>query len=368
MITTAPPRLYLLDTLRGLASLSVVIWHYQHFFYVAPGTLDPSFAIAAQPFFSVLEPFYRHGYLAVQLFFSLSGFVFFLMYLDVLAANKMGAAKFFVLRFSRLYPLHFVMLLAVAAGQYVSQRIDGSFIVYPFNDAWHFFLNLMFASDWGFQKGFSFNSPVWSVSVEVLIYGLFFMFASHVVPRLGGGVVPVIGAISIAAIAQKTLPVMELRTIASACVCFFLGGLVFVIWEVMRARPSSQKAMLAGVAALVCCVSIGVYVLQTPNDVIFRLVTFPAAILALALVQSIYPMAGKATRIIGDITYSTYLIHFPIQLAILLAVKQWGLGINFYNPIAFVGFIGAVILLSIPVYYGFELPMQKWLRGRLLAR
>jgi peptidoglycan/LPS O-acetylase OafA/YrhL len=368
MIMTAPPRLYLLDTLRGLASLSVIIWHYQHFFFVAPGTLAPGFEIASQPFYALLAPFYAHGYLAVQLFFSLSGFVFFLMYFDVLSARQMGAREFFVLRFSRLYPLHFVTLLLVVLGQYLSWRASGTFIVYPFNDLWHFALNIFFASDWGLQKGFSFNSPVWSVSVEVLIYALFFAFARFIVPRLGGRVMPVAIAIGAAAIAQKTLPVMELRTVASGAVCFFLGGFVFLIWEATRKQPSSQKGALAATAAIVCLASIWVYVTLTHNEVIFRLVTFPSAILVLALMQDFFPVAGKSTRLIGDITYSTYLIHFPIQLGVLLAIKQWGLAVDFTSQLVFCSFLAAVLLLAVPVYYRFELPMQKWLRGRLLAR
>ncbi len=368
MASLAAPRLYLLDTLRGLASLSVVIWHYQHFFYVAPGTLSPEFAIGAQPFFNILSPFYQHGYLAVQLFFSLSGFVFFLIYADALREGKISGTRFFVLRFSRLYRLHFLMLLVVALGQYFSQRIDGQFLVYPYNDAWHFLLHLFFASDWGLQKGFSFNSPVWSVSVEVLIYAIFFAFARFALPRFSGRAVPIMAAIGMFSVAQKTLPIMEWRTVASACVCFFLGGLIFEIWSAVRSRPAIEVASLAAVALGVCLSSVGAYVFLTGNNVVFRLVTFPSAILALALFQSLYPTAGRASRFIGDITYSTYLIHCPIQLAILLAIKQWGLAIDFYSPLAFAAFFGAVIALSIPTYHGFELPMQKWLRGRLLVR
>ena len=376
MTPATPPRLYLLDTLRGLASLSVVVWHYQHFFFVAPGTLDPNFSVTSQPFYSLLAPFYLAGYAAVPLFFSLSGFVFFLIYSDALGNGKIGLWKFFVLRFSRLYPLHFAMLLLVALGQYLSWRNDGQFIVYPYNDTRHFVLNLLFASDWGLQKGFSFNSPVWSVSVEVLLYAMFFVFAYSVVPRvrswIGGPfsqrVVPIMVAIAVAAVAQKTLPVMELRTVASAAVSFFLGGLVYVIWDVMRARSARESAALALIAAAVVVVSIAVYALALPNDALLRLATFPPLILALALSQSLYPNAGRATRLIGDVTYSTYLIHFPIQLAILLGVKQWRLAIDFHAPLAFVGFAGAVVLLSIPTYYGFELPMQTWLRSKLLPR
>jgi len=46
---TFPKHLYLLDILRGLASLAIVIWHYQHFFFVAPGEPSETFIRSDQP-------------------------------------------------------------------------------------------------------------------------------------------------------------------------------------------------------------------------------------------------------------------------------------------------------------------------------
>ncbi|UJL35757.1 acyltransferase family protein [Pantoea agglomerans] len=71
-------RNYSLDVLRGLAALSVVLWHWQHFFYVAGRPVN--FRTENQPFFEYLSLFYLHGSLAVELFFSISGFVFFWLY------------------------------------------------------------------------------------------------------------------------------------------------------------------------------------------------------------------------------------------------------------------------------------------------
>jgi len=85
-----------------------------------------------------------------------------------LAPLSIGAWQFFVLRFSRLYPLHFATLIFVATLQLGSLSLDGYSIVYPCNDVYHFVLNLFFASVWGFEQCASFNAPVWSVSVEVV--------------------------------------------------------------------------------------------------------------------------------------------------------------------------------------------------------
>src|SRR5690606_34065506 len=75
---------------------------------------------------------------------------------------------------SRLYPLHLLTLLLVGGLQWVVIKLQGHSFVYPQNDIYHFVLNVFFASAWGLQKGFSFNASIWSVSVEVLLYTLFF--------------------------------------------------------------------------------------------------------------------------------------------------------------------------------------------------
>ena len=51
----------------------------------------------------------------------------------------------------------------------------GNFQLGYINDLYHFFLQIFFISAWGFENGNSFNAPIWSVSVEIGIYILFFL-------------------------------------------------------------------------------------------------------------------------------------------------------------------------------------------------
>src|ERR1700743_3406757 len=103
-------RLYALDALRGLAALSVVVWHWQHF-YALSGTWQTGWQRASQPFFWALQPLYDAGWAAVDLFFALSGFVFFWLYGAAIASRSIGGPRFSLLRFSPLYPLRFSTLL-----------------------------------------------------------------------------------------------------------------------------------------------------------------------------------------------------------------------------------------------------------------
>ena len=80
------PHYEILDGLRGIAALSVVTFHFMEWAYA-----DYS------------QNFIRHGFLAVDFFFCLSGFVIGYAYDDRIA--KMGVPEFFKSRIIRLHPL-----------------------------------------------------------------------------------------------------------------------------------------------------------------------------------------------------------------------------------------------------------------------
>ena len=222
--------LYTLDILRGLASLSIVLWHYQNFFFVAPGELASNFVRSSLPMYFLFWPFYERGPLAVALFFVLSGFVFYFVYCDSVRAKRMSAYEFVVLRLSRLYPLYFVTLIFVAVMQIAAHHATGKFIIYPYNDLYHFVLNLFFASSWGLERGWSFNSPTWSVSVEVVLYAGFFVVASVA----GRSLVSALTTALAGALAGLFFASQEhgsLAVIGQGFSCFFAGGGAFMVQD-----------------------------------------------------------------------------------------------------------------------------------------
>ena len=173
---TAPEpanKLVALEALRFLSAFAILVYHYQHFFYVA----DKPVGLVRErlPLHGVLHALYDAGPFGVWIFWCISGFIFFWKYRDPIADHKIDGWQFFVLRFSRLYPLHFVTLLTVALLQSMYFNLHGCFFVYQANDVWHFLTQLFLASEWNGTESFSFNGPIWSISVEVLVYLWFFL-------------------------------------------------------------------------------------------------------------------------------------------------------------------------------------------------
>ncbi len=173
----APPepanKLLGLEVLRFLSAFAILVFHYRHFAFVADKATG--LVNTRLPFYGLFHVAFDVGAYGVWIFWCISGFIFFWKYRDTIADRSVGGWKFFVLRFSRLYPLHFATLLLVALLQPVYFGLNGYFFVYQDNDLWHFLLQLFMASNWGFQNGNSFDGPIWSISMEVLVYILFFL-------------------------------------------------------------------------------------------------------------------------------------------------------------------------------------------------
>jgi peptidoglycan/LPS O-acetylase OafA/YrhL len=366
---TGIKRLTALDGLRGVAAIAVVAWHWQHFFAIS-GDWQPGWTRSMQPFFWLLKPLYVQGWAAVDLFFVLSGFVFFWLYRDSIRSGATGAWKFSVLRISRLYPLHFVMLIAVANLQLVFFRANGQFFIYEPNDLPHFVAHLFMVQNWWPDSPQTFDGPTWSVSIEMLLYVLFFVAC-----RLG----PMRGAHCLVAALAGALLLTFDEHIARGVIGFFMGGFIFAIWGGLRDDPRAGTisrvlawTSLAGWAVL-CAMLYG----DSPwleggegNNqflIVFDFFLCPLTVLALALRES----AGRTTPAwlgnLGDVSYSTYLIHFPLQLSLALVAAQFALTPAFFmNGGVMIAFLVVLIGLGALSYRYFERPMQDILR-RLAA-
>jgi peptidoglycan/LPS O-acetylase OafA/YrhL len=366
-----PKRLTSLDALRGVAALSIVVWHWQHFFAIR-GQWQSGWTAQMQPLYWLLKPLYVQGWAAVDLFFVLSGFVFFWLYRDQIRRGAMGGWRFAFLRFSRLYPLHAAMLIAVALLQYFYFREHGQFFIYQDNDGAHFTAQLFMVQNWWPGSPQSFDGPTWSVSIEILLYLIFFAACRAGLQR---------GLHCFLLATMGYLLLTHDEHIARGVIGFFMGGLAFALWRRWRGharigtiRRGLVLASLAGwfgLCALLYADSPwlahgeGNYLFLT----LFDFGLCPLTVLALALRES----AGRRTYawlgFLGDISYSTYLIHFPMQLVLALIATRFAFETSdFMHVSVMLAFFAVLIGLGALSYAYVEKPAQSWLRTRLALR
>lgn len=355
----AATKLLGLEVIRFLAAFSVLIWHYQHFYYVA-GETYPRYIASDQPLYSIFAPFYEAGYFGVNVFWCISGFIFFWKYRDTIAERQITPFKFFVLRMSRLYPLHFATLILVAGLQAIYLGIQGNYFVYMYNDAYHFILQLFFASNWGLEQSYSFNGPIWSISVEVLIYLIFFATLRY----LGTTLWVCVLAIAIAGVAKVTSvgsPILD-------CLGFFyVGGLTCVIRNYISHTGLDRAVKIAAwlliVSVPLAALAVGAFNIPA-FGYLFWLTYTPLLLYAGAADFNMDRRARTLVEATGNMTYSSYLIHFPLQIAIASVCAGLGFAIPVDSAVFLVGFLVTTLVLAHVIFELFEKPAQKYIRAK----
>lgn len=296
-----------LTGIRGIAAIYVAIYHY--------------LALGAGS--SVLGNFVKHGYLAVDLFFVLSGFVMAMNYGNDFQAgfSLRKYYNFLVKRLARVYPLYAVTTAVCLVLYYLD--VEARFRL--LEPSWQTIQsNLFLVQSWGI--GLSHNGPGWSISTELFTYLLF----PGLVFALLCGHARLSNCLSIAAmLVLCVLPSLSLDptrdeirfgpmdiynggTVYPLLRCiseFALGMMAWRLLRVAEIRRFAGKWIVAdSLLVVIICL-----LLSQGSDV-FLILLFVALIMALASGNSISArvFSSQIPYNLGIISYSIYLIHRPI--------------------------------------------------------
>ena len=353
-----------LESIRGLAALSVALFHSFHLLPVdgirvydrtlwnVPSTDGLLMRLIMIPF---------NGGAAVSLFFVLSGFV---LALSLRRDDRILPLKgwaFVLRRLFRIYPT-----LAINVGLYfVVIALIASYVpiipVSPFLPS-QLVTNLLL-------KDFPVNPVTWSLMIELVAVP--FIFFSYCIARRWGvsGLVVLI-LLGIVTLFAKVLIFRML--IAEFVFMFFLGMLVAEIWMQKLVSLNKGTARIWIIAGIVVMLSAR-FVLGYGSKWSLLFEGFASAALIAALVlgprftlHDVLEM--KPLRFLGRTSYSFYLYH-PLALGVfvptltLMASPSWLQAHPFLGSAAIaITTVGATILLGYGSYVWTEKPMIRFSR------
>ncbi len=301
-----------LDSWRGICALSVVLFHLN----------------AGTHFHDLLN----NGYVAVDFFFVLSGFVIGSAYHDRIG-DLGDLTKFTVRRIGRLYPLHVAVLL-VYLGLEVGRWALHNPAAFSGERSWPAFFADLFLLQ-GFNAwDLTWNMPAWSISIELwtnMAFALLALALGRRLPWVAAGLAAVMTALLILTPEVQTpFSAREIDILNGAFQCvmeFFLGvtGYSLFLWAKGRdLRPPGWLEWPAVVAAVLTFAFIGELPSLAPGFI------FLAVVMIFAFEAG--PMAAllkrRAPLRLGEISYSIYLTHSLYTLAAFLLVKAAGIGLG----------------------------------------
>jgi peptidoglycan/LPS O-acetylase OafA/YrhL len=154
------------------------------------------------------------------------------------------------------------------------------------------------------------------------------------------------------------------------CLAFFyIGGLAAMARKAVA--KATLRSAIEGIAWL-AALAIPPLVLNLARGELDRidfpllLAYTPILLFCLSREIAVPPAAQKAIEAAGNMTYSSYLLHFPIQLVIVIGFAAAGLQIPLYDVTFFAVYLAAILLASYLTYRYFEAPAQNLLRDCLL--
>jgi peptidoglycan/LPS O-acetylase OafA/YrhL len=341
-------KLYSLEVLRFIAAFCIFFGHYTHFyqFYSIPEDAGV---------FQSINPS-NWGGLAVPIFFMMSGVIFTRNYQNKIQLGEISFFEFARRRFARLYPLHFISLVLCAVLQMIVFSILKEYFIYEYNDIKHFFLNLFFISHWGFQSGNSFNAPVWSVSHEIFLYLIFF-----IVCFLGKFLKFFICvSLIIFLIIPLLFSITDVQLLKSAF-AYFLGSFIYLVYHFLIMQNYKKifcygLIFLFGISLVLLSKKLERY--GIPHGAIGPILVLIAITFDNYLMIKKNSRIARSAELLGGLSYSSYLLHFPIQL-FLVIFNAIFITIDFSHLQSLVAYVLIVLVLSLISFHYLEKPIQN---------
>ncbi len=295
-----------LTPLRGIAAILVVLYHYDVFLSVHqfPRLIDTKYS-------NIIT----NGYLWVDFFFILSGFVICHVYGRKLATRTRIVVKTYLwARFSRLYPLHVFVMLLFVIQTVVLIRLFPNYA----SENWSrtlpdFFIHLFFLQTSGLIDHLAWNVASWSIAAEWWTY----IFAIGLIPLLNKvntriTIISIILALSgLAFIASKN-PEFSINAIYGLgtlrCVFGFTIGIgVYQAYSKLANKKTIWCKDWLFYIMFLCSLS----VLHFDLYDIIVIPFFGAFILCASLNKGLPSkiLNSKPLLFLGNISYSVYLIH-----------------------------------------------------------
>ncbi|WP_242140566.1 acyltransferase [Sphingomonas sp. TREG-RG-20F-R18-01] len=341
---TARAELRALTGVRGIAAWWVVLYHIR-------------LSIAGLPPFWLA--LFAKGYLAVDFFFLLSGFVLWLSWNDRLRSGGIGAIPGFLWRrLARIWPLHLFMLACATALALALAAIGkGDAQAFPFAALP---LHILLLQNWGFTDRLAWNDPSWSISTEWAAYILFPVLAIVLdwrrVPTAGiVAAIVALGVLLHAAMAGALTLGTDIWSLGlrRCLIEFVMGTATCALWSRYRTTPigPAMVALFVFGGAVTACALGARETLVVPCGC-------AAGLLALALTSGLpgNPLAAPFFHRLGEISYATYLGHFLLFVVVKLVLVR---DAHAVPPPVIALYLALVLASSVVLYARVEQPAQE---------
>lgn len=321
-----------LDSLRGIAALSVVLFHFTF------GYDNGLKALSDDKFY------FRYGSLGVSLFFMISGFVIFMT-----LQNTKNTSDFIVSRFSRLYPAYWACIIVTVI---LTTALSVPFQQNMFNLG-QILVNFSMFQYWFKIKDV--DGAYWTLAIELTFYGMMYIVFLIKKQQHITSFCSIWLALSVL-FALFDIPFNHYINVIFILkhAPLFVAGITFYL---LKGNP---RAHYLHTLVLFSLFSEYVLLYQLRSQlVVYEIITMFFCVFYLFIYDRLRCLTNNILLFFGSISYSLYLIHENIGVALIYWLKKVYDVQLFYLPIS----ILAVVILASCITFYIEKPAMHLIRN-----
>lgn len=334
---------------RFIAAIAVVFFHY--------GTA------LSQPIQDLFLVFIKKGYVFVNYFFVLSGFVMIIAYSKM---ERINFVSFLQNRLARIYPIYLLSLLFIILIYFENKA--------NFQDI---FWNVLMVQTWIPAKALTLNFPSWSLSVELFFYVVFPCLFNTIYKKFSLQF-SLVFAFSIWVISQiiyvflwkstttswfvysfedyNYLPLLHLNS-------FIIGNVTGLIYLNWKSAPNNINVKLIGLIFFIyICLQ---YELPIHNGLLSAFFAYGIYLFSKSTSFVTQFFSKNIFFLLGEISFGVYILQYPIfTIATSFRVAKY-FNLDLQKDVDLIFLIKVIILLAVAVlsYYFIENPLRKLIRN-----
>lgn len=338
------PEIRSLTSIRGIAALWIVLHHFW------PQTNGQTPYVIAK------------GYMAVDLFFILSGMVLYLVYSQALQSGQFDLKQFLFKRFARLYPVHLVTMILAVIVLSAGPWLGFSGREQPYDLSQMVLLHLTLLHAWGLTETGGLNYPSWSISAETFAYLLFPILAYFTLKSRSALIWATAILIAILIGTQLYWP-QGLRNPDDSMVFTRLEndfGVLRILPEFLLGLAIAKQAQSVRTGWLLIFVGLAFICLGLFSDLDALVLVGFAGILWWCLEAD--PKTPPFLHKLGEISYSIYMSHALVQIiGFKLIETYFGYDDGAVPTMFILPMLLLTILVAVGLFLGCEQPARRWL-------
>lgn len=350
-----------LDGLRGVTICMIAfLWHFWMF--------QPE---NGYPFGNIFVFSYNYGYLGVEIFFMISGFVMAYNYQDKIAEGEISFNKYFFKRVKHLWLINFVTLLLVTVEHFIYSRYTGTTYVASNFDLWHFILNV-FLLQYGITEipyQYSYNVPAWCLTIELVCYIIYFVIIRSDQNK-GYWLMKCMSCVLIGLVVlnqRLEYPIINFE-MARGITSYFIGVVLCEMYKRYHKNKSSLTNMGIYIYLLISYIAFRKFGTGWMGENIYlAILCFAPAIIWITVNSTLVNkvLSIKPIVFLGRISLYIYLLHFPVQYFIKIIDVMFDLKIRYSSCLFIILYSFGTILIS-AIAYGFYSKVNNvWIAKRV---